>query len=318
MMPELHMPEMSWMVLAFGQALFMLLLTPLATGFSRVLRARIHSRRGPGLLQDYRDIAKLLRRQPVAPENAGGIFWAMPWILIVTMLLIAMALPTLTQVSPFPISGDVITDIYLLAIFRFFFALAGIDANSMFGGIGSSRELTLGVLVEPILMLAIFLMALMVGSTDLGYISQGMLTESLNQPIPVILAGVACAFAVFIEMGKLPFDAAEAEQELQEGPVTEYSGSGLAMVKLGLGLKQLVVAQLFLAIFFPWGKAAELTLTAVVIAGVILLLKLIVVFFLAALVENSMARVRFLNTHRLTWSAFACAVLALAFYIIRL
>ncbi|MEI8631305.1 NADH-quinone oxidoreductase subunit H [Vibrio sp. PP-XX7] len=278
----------------------------------------MHSRRGPGILQDYRDIVKLLGRQSVAPANAGMIFWIMPWVLIVTMLLIAMALPTLTQVSPFPISGDVITDIYLLAVFRFFFALSGIDSNSMFGGIGSSRELTLGVLVEPILMLAIFIMALIAGSTDLGYISQQMITQIAHQPIPVILAGVACAFAVFIEMGKLPFDAAEAEQELQEGPVSEYSGSGLAMVKLGLGLKQLVVAQLFLAIFFPWGKAEVLALPDLIYAVVILFIKIVVVFFLAGLIENSMARVRFMNSNRLTWSAFSIAVLALAFYIMGL
>ncbi|SHO56483.1 respiratory chain complex I subunit 1 family protein [Vibrio quintilis] len=317
-MPDLHMPGAGWITLAVAQALLMLFLAPLATGFSRMIRARIHSRRGPGLLQDYRDIVKLLRRQAVAPDNAGMIFWIMPWVLIVTMLLIAMALPTFTQTSPFPISGDVITDIYLLAIFRFFFALAGIDSNSMFGGIGSSRELTLGVLVEPILMLSIFVMALLVGSTDLGYISQGMLHQISLQPIPIIMAGVACAFAVFVEMGKLPFDAAEAEQELQEGPVTEYSGSGLAMVKLGLGLKQLVVAQLFLAIFLPWGKAAELTISGLVLAAVILFIKMVVVFFLAGLVENGMARVRFMNSNRLTWSAFAFAVLALAFYIIGL
>ncbi|MFV0574948.1 MAG: respiratory chain complex I subunit 1 family protein [Vibrio sp.] len=317
-MAELHMPTTGMVLLAVSQALLMLLLAPLATGFSRVIRARIHSRRGPGLLQDYRDIAKLLRRQAVAPSNAGVIFWIMPWVLMTTMLLIAMALPTLTQTSPFPISGDVITDIYLLAIFRFFFALAGIDSNSMFAGIGSSRELTLGVLVEPILMLGIIVAALLVGSTDLGYISQGMIEQIGEQPITVIFAGAACAFAVFVEMGKLPFDGAEAEQELQEGPVTEYSGSSLAMLKMALGLKQLVVAQLFLAIFIPWGKAAELTFAGLIIAAIWLFVKLIVVFFLAGIIENSMARVRFLNTNRLTWPAFGLAVLALAFYIMGL
>ncbi|MZI92657.1 hydrogenase 3 membrane subunit [Vibrio sp. CAIM 722] len=317
-MAELHMPSLGWIVLAVVQALLMLLLAPLATGFSRMIRARMHSRRGPGLLQDYRDIAKLLRRQSVSPANAGVIFWIMPWVLIVTMLLVGMALPTLTQTSPFPISGDVITDIYLLAIFRFFFSLAGVDSNSMFSGVGSARELTLGVLIEPIFVLSIFIMAMAVGSTDLGYISQGMLGEIMRQPVTVVLAGVACAFAMFVEMGKLPFDAAEAEQELQEGPVTEYSGSGLAMVKLGLGLKQLVVVQLFLAIFIPWGKAETLAIPDLLFAAVMLLCKLIVVFFLAGIVENAMARVRFLNTSRLTWSAFSFAGLSLAFYVIGL
>lgn len=314
-MSELHMPDATWIVLAVFQALMMLALAPLATGFSRVIRAKMHSRQGPGVLQDYRDIGKLLARQSVSPANAGIIFRIMPWVLISSMLLIAMALPTLTQVSPFPISGDVITDIYLLAIFRFFFALSGLDSNSMFGGIGSSRELTLGVLVEPIFILSIFVAALIVGSTDLGYISQGMLEKIAHQPVTVLLAAIACAFSMFVEMGKLPFDAAEAEQELQEGPVSEYSGSGLAMVKLGLGLKQLVVAQLFLAIFVPWGKAAELGFVALIGAAVILLIKLAVVFLVTGLIENSMARVRFLNTNRLTWSAFAFAGLAMAFYI---
>ncbi|WP_108649451.1 respiratory chain complex I subunit 1 family protein [Dongshaea marina] len=315
-MHALEMPSAGWIALAIIQALLMLLLAPLATGFSRVIRAKMHSRKGPGVLQDYRDIIKLLRRQSVAPANAGMIFWITPWVLVVTMLLIGMALPTITQTSPFPIAGDVITDIYLLAIFRFFFSLSGIDSNSMFGGIGSGRELTLGVLVEPIFLLSIFVMAIVVGSTDLGYISEGMVTHFFQWPVVTLLAGIACGFAVFVEMGRLPFDSAEAEQELQEGPITEYSGSGLAMMELGLGLKKLIVAQLFLAIFIPWGKATELSLGSLALAAVILFIKMVVVLLLCGWVENSMARVRFLKVHRLTWSAFAFAILALAFFVI--
>ncbi len=314
-MSPLEMPTAGWIVLAVVQAMLMLALAPLATGFSRVIRAKIHSRKGPGVLQDYRDIGKLLRRQSVAPSNAGFIFWIMPWVLIVTMLLIGMALPTMTQVSPFPISGDIITDIYLLAIFRFFFALAGIDSNSMFGGLGSSRELTLGILVEPILILSIVVVALAIGTTDLGYISHAMATTSWHQPLTMTLAGAVCAFALFIEMGKLPFDSAEAEQELQEGPVTEYSGASLAMVKLGLGLKQLVVAQLFLAIFIPWGKAASLSTEGLFAAFVILFFKLLVVFLIAGIAENTMARFRFMKIHRAIFPAFLVAVLALVFLI---
>ncbi|MGF1860325.1 respiratory chain complex I subunit 1 family protein [Photobacterium profundum] len=314
-MSPLEMPTAGWIVLAVVQAMLMLALAPLATGFSRVIRAKIHSRKGPGVLQDYRDIGKLLRRQSVAPSNAGFIFWIMPWVLIVTMLLIGMALPTMTQVSPFPISGDIITDIYLLAIFRFFFALAGIDSNSMFGGLGSSRELTLGILVEPILILSIVVVALAIGTTDLGYISHAMATTPWQQPLTIILAGAVCAFALFIEMGKLPFDSAEAEQELQEGPVTEYSGASLALVKLGLGLKQLVVAQLFLAIFIPWGKAASLSSEGLFAAFVILFIKLLVVFLIAGIAENTMARFRFMKIHRAIFPAFLVAVLALVFLI---
>ena len=317
-MQGLEMPSPEWIALAVVQALIMICLAPLVTGFTRVLRAKMHSRQGPGVLQDYRDIAKLLRRQEVAPNPSGVIFKVMPMVLISTMLLVGMALPTVTNSSPFPIAGDVITDIYLFAIFRFFFSLSGLDSGSIYAGVGSSREVTLGVLVEPILMLSIFTMALMAGSFDLGYISTYMATETWEVPCAVLLAGCACAFAVFIEMGKLPFDSAEAEQELQEGPVSEYSGSGFALVKLGMGLKQLVVAQLFLALFIPFGKATELTFGALSLATVILMAKLFVLFLIAGVIENSVARTRFLKTHHLTWVGFGIAVLGFIFYLIGL
>ena len=133
-MPVLEMPSWGMVALALTQAIAMLALAPLATGFNRVLRAKMHSRQGPGLLQDYRDIAKLLRRQEVTPEPAGIIFNLMPALLIAALLLVGMALPTLTHESPFPIAGDLITDIYLFAIFRFFFSLSGSTAAACLQG----------------------------------------------------------------------------------------------------------------------------------------------------------------------------------------
>ncbi|MGL6618086.1 respiratory chain complex I subunit 1 family protein [Aeromonas hydrophila] len=311
-MPVLEMPSWGMVALALTQAIAMLALAPLATGFNRVLRAKMHSRQGPGLLQDYRDIAKLLRRQEVTPEPAGILFNLMPALLIAALLLVGMALPTLTHESPFPIAGDLITDIYLFAIFRFFFSLAGLDSGSMFAGIGARRELTLGILVEPILVLACFIMAMMVGSSDLGNISSYVAT----QPIATLLAGAACAFAVFVEMGKLPFDCAEAEQELQEGPLTEYSGAGLALLKLSIGLKQLVVVQLFLVIFLPFGKAANWSLPALIGAALILACKLLLAFLLAGIIENAMARTQFVRTHKLTRYGLGLALLALLAYLV--
>ncbi|QIZ76234.1 respiratory chain complex I subunit 1 family protein [Ferrimonas lipolytica] len=314
-MQGLQMPSPEWIALAIIQAFIMLSLAPLVTGGTRVLRAKMHSRQGPGVLQDYRDIGKLLRRQELAPHPTGFVFRWTPTVMIVTMLLVGMALPTVTNQSPFPIAGDIITDIYLFAIFRFFFSLAGLDSGSIFAGLGASREVTLGVLVEPILMLSILVMVLIAGSSDLGLISTHVATQSMAVPGAMILAGLACAFVIFIEMGKLPFDCAEAEQELQEGPLTEYSGSGLAMIKLGLGLKQVVVAQLFIALFIPFGKATELTIPALGLATLVLLAKLFVIFLIAGVIENSVARTRFVKTHHLTWVGFGVAVLAFIFFL---
>lgn len=246
-------------ILALAQAVILLMLTPLFTGISRQIRARMHSRRGPGIWQDYRDIHKLFKRQEVAPTSSGLMFRLMPWVLISSMLVLAMALPLFITVSPFAGGGDLITLIYLLALFRFFFALSGLDTGSPFAGVGASRELTLGILVEPMLILSLLVLALIAGSTHIEMISNTLAT-GWNSPLTTVLALLACGFACFIEMGKIPFDVAEAEQELQEGPLTEYSGAGLALAKWGLGLKQVVMAALFVALFLPFGRAQELSL----------------------------------------------------------
>ncbi len=302
-------PDWSLGLFALCQAAFLLALTPLFTGISRQIRARMHSRQGPGVLQDYRDLQKLLKRQEVAPASSGMMFRVMPWVLLSSMLVVAMTLPLFVRTSPFAGAGDLITLIYLFALFRFFFALSGLDTGSPFSGIGASRELTLGILVEPMLILSLLVLALLAGSTNIGAIST-TLAAGWASPVATLLAMLACGFACFIEMGKIPFDVAEAEQELQEGPLTEYSGAGLALVKWGIGLKQVVMASLFLALFFPFGNAGSLTIGAMLIALVITMVKLLVVFVLASVVENSLARGRFLLTHHLTWLGFSLAALS--------
>lgn len=298
----------------FIQAVMLLVLAPFFAGLSRVLRAKMHSRKGPPIWQEYRDLFKLMARQEVAPSGSGGAFRIAPFILLGTLLVVAMALPMLTVQSPFFAGGDIITLIYLFAIFRFFFALAGLDSGSPFAGIGASREMNLGVLVEPTLMLSMLVVALISGSTNISLISH-TLAQGWQFPTATVLALVACAFAVFIEMGKIPFDVAEAEQELQEGPLSEYSGVGLALMKWSLSLKQVVVAALFLAIFIPFGKSVSPTFIGVLGGFVALLVKLVVVFGLAALVENAMARGRFLLTDRVTWLGFGIAALAFVFFL---
>lgn len=307
-------PTLMTGLFAVVQAIFLLLLTPLFTGISRQIRAKMHSRQGPGIMQDYRDIIKLLKRQSVAPRDSGFIFRVMPYVLLGSMLLLAMALPVVTTTSLFSGAGDLIIILYIFALFRFFFSLSGLDTGSPFAGIGASRELTLGVLVEPILFLGLLVVALIAGSTNIGSIS-AVMSQGWVSPTATFLAMLACGFATFIEMGKIPFDVAEAEQELQEGPLTEYSGSGLALVKWGIGLKQVVVAVLFLSIFFPFGSASVLTAGSLLLALGLMLVKLLVIFVLASLVENSLARGRFLLTHHVTWLGFGVAALGFVFYL---
>ena len=301
-------------VVAVVQAIILLIFAPLFSGIARMIRARIQSRRGPGLLQDYRDIAKLLKRQNVWPENAGLVSKLMPYVLIGTCLVVIMSLPLFSQASPFGAGSDLITVIYLFALFRFFFSIAGLDSNSMFSNLGASREVTLGVLVEPTLMLAFLVIALIAGSTNFAVMAKDLFVQAGQYPVATSIAFVAAGFATFVEMGKIPFDLAEAEQELQEGPLTEYSGPALALLKVGLSLKSMAVAAIFVSVLIPFGVPQQASISAVVFGGVFFLVKLIAVYVIAGAIENSVARTRFMMTGRLTVLGFGVSVLAFVFY----
>lgn len=297
------------------QALILLLIAPVYSGFSRVLRAKIQTRKGPPLLQNYRDLVKLMKRQEVVSEQAGWAFNAAPYVSLAAMLLVAMIVPVLAAVSPLGIVGDLILVIYLFSLPRVFFSLAGMDSGSTFGGIGGRRELLVAALVEPVLVLVAFILALLAGSTNLGTISYKTVTGIMPHSMAFWLGMAAFAFAIFVEMGKLPYDLAEAEQELQEGPLSEYSGRSLALVKWGLYLKQVVLVALFCSLFLPVGSATTMTIPGLLIAVTAFLLKAAVFFFVAALLENTMARMRFMKAPAATWLALGAAVLSFVFYL---
>lgn len=165
------------------QALVLFAVAPLLSGITRVARARLHNRRGPGVLQEYRDIIKLLGRQSVGPDASGWVFRLTPYVMVGVMLTIATALPVVTVGSPLPQLGDLITLLYLFAIARFFFAISGLDTGSPFTAIGASREAMLGVLVEPMLLLGLWVAAQVAGSTNISNITDTVYHWPLSQSI---------------------------------------------------------------------------------------------------------------------------------------
>ncbi len=302
-------------IIGLLQAILLLAIAPLYSGFARVMRAKMHSRHGPPLMQNYRDIAKLMTRQEVVSDEAGWIFRLTPYVSMACICLVAMIIPVLITDSPLAAAGDLILIIYLFALPRIFFALAGLETGSTFGGIGARRELLVSALVEPILLMVIFVMALLSGTTNLGRISTEVATGAFPYSLAYLLGMVAFASAVYIEMGKLPFDLGEAEQELQEGPLAEYSGRSLALLKWSIYLKQLVLVALFVALFIPFGAMASFSLIGIVIAIVVFLLKAVLWYFIAAIFENAMARTRFMNAPAVVWMALAMALLSFVFYL---
>ena len=300
------------------QAVLVAVLAPLFSGFARVLRAKMHSRHGPPLLQNYYDLFKLMKRQEILPAHGSLVFRITPYVTIVSALLVVMIVPMLAADSPFGWIGDMILVVYLLMLARFFTSLAGLASGSTFGGMGARRELFVSALVEPLILLVLFVMSLLAESTNLGAISRGVATGAIPYLATVWLGMVAFAFVVFVEAGKLPFDLSEAEQELQEGAFTEYSGRGLALMQWGFYMKQLAVVSLFIAVFVPFGTMTTLSLLGELLALAIFLVKAAALYFLAAILENAMARTRFIKAPSVTWIAVGVGLLCFAFYLVRI
>ncbi|AJC11531.1 hydrogenase 3 membrane subunit [Berryella intestinalis] len=307
---------MAEIIVAILQALVLVLIAPLFSGIARWLRAKIHTRRGPSIFQDYYDIFKLLTREDLRTANSSFVSRLMPPLYFATMLVLACGVPMFTRACPVPALGDIITIIYLLAIPRFFFALAAVDSSSAYGGIGGIRELIIGVLVEPSMMLALFVAALATGTTNIGGMGEAIGSLMQSSPVAVIVAGVAFAIACYIELGKLPYDAAEAEQEIQEGPLQEYSGPSLAMLKVAMSMKQILVIAWFLAIFAPFGSAVEFAPLAVLLGACAFSTKAGVVGIVCSLIENSVSRVRWKYMGRQTWMVVGVSVVALVFCVL--
>ncbi len=309
------MPNASLLLIGTLQAVLVLLLAPVFSGLARVLRAKMHSRKGPGVLQNYRDLVKLFKRQEVVPAQASWLFRITPYVLMTTMLLIAMIIPLVTLQSPLGVIGDLILVIYLFASTRFFLSLSGIESGNPFAGISANREMTLAALIEPVMILVLFVTALLSGSTNLGTMATQMANGQITFHAAVWLGMVAFAFATFVEMCKLPFDLGEAEQELQEGVLAEYSGPSLALLKWGLAMRQLLIAALFFSIFLPFGNSVTLEPVSLLIAGLAFLLKAGALFLVSALFENGMARVRFLKVSEVIWVALGTALVSFVFYL---
>jgi formate hydrogenlyase subunit 4 len=301
-------------IAVLAQIALLLFLSPLITGFSRTLKARLQSRRGPGVLQPYRDLHKLLRKGMVIPDTASWIFAATPYVLFVTTLLAGLLIPAICAEAPLSLFGGVLAVVYLLALGRFFLALGGLDTGSSFGGLGSSREMTISAIAEPALMLAVFTVALGAGSTNLSAVAHAGLGQSWRFLAPPQMLAFSALFIVLIaETGRIPVDNPATHLELtmiHEAMILEYSGPYLALIEWSAAMKQLVLMTLLVNVFFPFGLSATwsaATLVSLVLFGV----KLLLLAAAVALVETTNAKMRLFRVPELLAVAFILSALAL-------
>jgi formate hydrogenlyase subunit 4 len=242
-----------------GQMLLVLLLSPLLTGFVRKVKARLLRREGPPLLQPYRDLTRLMRKEVVLAQNASWLFRVTPYIIFAGTWVAAALVPTFRSGLLFSWTADLIAIIALLGSARFFLALAGLDIGTSFGGIGASREVMIASLAEPAMLMIIFTLALIAGSTQLSAMAAFMLSSQVGLRVSLGLALLALIMVAIAENARIPVDNPATHLELtmvHEAMVLEYSGRHLALIDLTSELKLLLYVSLISCLFVPWGIAA--------------------------------------------------------------
>ncbi len=309
------MPLPTGYTVAIAQTALALLLAPGLVGLIRWLKARLQNRRGAPVWQPYLELRKLFAKEVVVSSNASWLFRAAPFVVFASTVAVAFLVPVLAVPSPFDPVGDLLVVVYLLLLGTFFLALAGLDPGSAFGGMGSSREMTVAALSEPTVALAIFALALGAGSTNLGQI----VARTMADPAAAVSPGYLLAFgALFVvtlaENGRLPVDNPATHLELtmiHEAMILEYSGRYLALIEWAAWLKVLLFFSLLGNLFVPWGVATVLTWAALGWALATLLAKLVALALTLAVFETRVAKLRLFRVPELLAVSFVLAVLAI-------
>lgn len=250
---------------ALGSVLTLLLhaglvlaLAPVLAGGLRTARARLLGRGGPPVMQGWRDLIRLARKQPVLADNASWLFTATPGVCLAAVLAATLLVPSFALgMATAPLS-DLLVIAGLLGLARFALALAALDVGTAFGGIGASRGLLVGALAEPVLLLVFLVLALLAGTTNLDLIAETLRGGGQGLRISLGLALLATCAVALAENGRIPAGNPAAHLELtmvQEAMILEYSGRHLALIEYAAALRLLLWLSLIAAVFLPFGLA---------------------------------------------------------------
>lgn len=299
---------------AVGQIVLVLAAAPLLAGVMRKVRSRLEGRNGPRVTQPWRDLRKLLGKERFRPANASWVFALAPLVLVATATLVAGIVPFLTTRSGLDQAGDLFAVVYLLLLGSVFLALGGLDPGTAFGGMGSSREMTIAALAEPALLLAVFALSIRTGSSNLGAIVTATLSEPQSIASPgAVLACAALAVVILAEAGRLPVDNPSTHLELtmvHEAMILEYAGPDLALVELAAHTRLAIFLGLLANLFFPWGIATTTHPVELALAGVAVALKIGLLGVLVAAFEVFVAKLRLFRVPELLAASFVLSFLA--------
>ena len=313
------MNDASGLVAQLTEVALAILLAPLLSGWVSQCRAWLQNRRGPGLLQPYRVLAKLFQKEVVLAHNASSLFRSAPYLIFGCLVLAAAIVPTLGTDLPLNPAADAIALVGLLALARFFIALAGMDVGTAFGSMGARREMMVGFLAEPALLMVLFTASLISHSTSLSTIVGTLAHREFVIYPSMAFAGVAFTMVSLAENARIPVDNPATHLELtmiHEAMVLEYSGRHLAMIEWAASLKLFVYSCIGLALFFPFGVAQGGDWFGLLLALPAFAAKLAVGGAALAAIEMVSAKMRIFRAPEFLGTAFMLAVLALLVHVL--
>lgn len=296
------------------EILVALVAAPLLTGWVDQCRAWMQNKRAPSLLQPYRMLHKLFHKESVLAEHATPLFRTAPYILFGCLTLASGIVPTLSTELPLSATADAIALVGLLALARVFISLAAMDIGTAFGTMGARREMFIGFLAEPALLLVLFCSSLITQSTLLTSIVDNLMHRELAIYPSLAFAGVAFTMVSLAENARIPVDNPATHLELtmiHEALILEYSGRHLALLEWAASLKLFVYSCIGIALFFPWGIAEANHPLALLAAMFFLGLKLTIGGAALALIETCSAKMRIFRVPEFLMTAFLLAVIGM-------
>jgi len=310
--------NLDWLM-ALIQTLLFVAMAPLLLGWIKRVKCHMQNRAAPPVLQPYRDLIKLFRKQTVIADRASWIFRSTPYIVFGTTVLSAAIVPLVAVDLPTAAIADVIVLVGFFALARFFTALAGMDIGTAFGGMGSSREMMIGALAEPVMLMAVFTLAMSASTTNLSEAVTYTLKSGLVLRSSFIFAALGLMMVAVAEAGRVPVDNPSTHLELtmiHEAMILEYSGRHLALIEWAGFLKLMIYMVLISNIFFPWGIATELTAEALAIGVVAITAKLALLGVVLVIWETVMAKMRLFRVPQFLGFAFLLSLLGMLTHVV--
>jgi len=296
-----------------------LLLAPLLVGWVNQWRAWLQNKSAPPLLQPYRVLHKLFNKESVVAQHASSLFRSAPYVVFSCMLLASAIIPTLSTDLPLAPAADAIALVGLFALARVFVSLAAMDVGTAFGSMGARREMLIGFLAEPALLMVLFSASLIPRSTSLATIVETLAHRELAIYPSLAFAGVAFTMISLAENARVPVDNPATHLELtmiHEALILEYSGRHLALLEWAASLKLFAYSCLGLALFLPWGIAEAHAPLELVLALPVLVLKLAIGGMLLAVLETASAKMRIFRVPEFLGTAFLLAVIGMLVHIL--